>query len=276
MSIYDYTNYRLFLHDLLKEKRAKKSHLTYDELGKQVGFSSRGFVTQILQGKSKIPQKLIEKFALALGLKKKEREYFTLLVKFNQAKSHAQRNKFYQMIIARFRTRIATLDPEKFDFYNKWYISAVRSLLGYYPFNGDYEKLAKQLNPAITPGQARKAIRLLRRLGLIEKKDDGYYHLKDRMITTGGSVQSVAVTNFQQETMELAKEALSRFPRNQRNSSTLTLGLSDEGYRAVEEKLAGLRKDLFEIAKFDKDINRVVQVNLHAFPMTRIQKDKKA
>jgi uncharacterized protein (TIGR02147 family) len=195
-------------------------------------------------------------------------------VKFNQANNHAQRNKYYEKIISGFRARIETLDPEKFDFYKKWYYSAIRSLLGYYPFNGDYEKLAKQLNPAITPGQARKAIQLLKRLGLIEQKEDGYYHLKDRMITTGGTVKSVAVTNFQQETMLLAREALGRFPRNQRNSATLTLGLSEQGYRAVEERLAVLRKDLFEIARFDKGINRVVQVNLHAFPLTRLQEEK--
>jgi uncharacterized protein (TIGR02147 family) len=69
--------------------------------------------------------------------------------------------------------------------------------------------------------------------------------------------------------MDLAKEALENVPKPKRSASTLTLGLSEDGYKALEEKLRILRKEMVEIAKFDKGIDRVIQVNLHAFPMTR-------
>jgi uncharacterized protein (TIGR02147 family) len=71
----------------------------------------------------------------------------------------------------------------------------------------------------------------------------------------------------------LAKEALERFPKQLRDSSTLTLGLSKEGYLAAVEKIAALRKDLLDIARFDRQIDRVIQVNLHAFPLTKIVKE---
>ncbi len=265
--IYEYSDYRLFLREFLKER---SNGITYEELGHRVGFKSKGFVTQIIQGKSNIPKDKIRKFGEALGLKKKELEYFELLVLFGQARNNRTKNELFLKLVSKFRTRIRHIGPEKYEFYSKWYYSAIRSLLGYYRFDGDYRKLAQQLNPPITPGQARKAVELLERLKLIEKKGDGCYHLTDRIISTGDTVGAMALVNFQQATMDLAKEAVEKMPKSLRHSSTLTLGLSAEGYRAVVEKLNILRRELLDIAWYDRNIDRVIQVNFHAFPLTRI------
>ncbi|MBN1577417.1 MAG: TIGR02147 family protein [Chitinispirillaceae bacterium] len=272
--IFEYSNYRLFLHDYLLDARSQGEGLTYEELGRRVGFTSKGFVTQIIQGKSNIPKDKIHKFGQALGLKIKEQDYFDLLVRFDQAKTHKEKNELFKKLVAGFKIRIQHIGPDKYDFYSTWYYSAIRSLLAYYPFTGNYNKLAAQLTPAITPGQAKKAVELLERLSLIVKKEDGFYHLTDRILSTGDTVDSVALVNFQQATMDLAKEALERFPREQRDSSTLTLGLSAEGYRMAVLKIAALRKELLDIARFDSNIDRVIQVNLHAFPVAKISGDK--
>jgi uncharacterized protein (TIGR02147 family) len=272
--IFEYSDYRLFLRDYLLAVKSRGEKLTYEELGRKVGFTSKGFVTQIIQGKCKIPKDKIRKFGMALELKKKERSYFELLVRFDQAKTHRAKNDNFKKLSSRFKTRIRHIGPDKYDFYSTWYYSAIRSLLGYFPFTGDYKKLAEQLTPAITPGQARKAVELLDRLSLIVKKEDGCYHLTGRILSTGDSVDSVALINFQKATMDLAKEALEKFPKERRDSSTLTLGLSKEGYRAAVGKIAALRKELLEIARFDRQIDRVIQVNLHAFPLTKIAKEQ--
>ena len=273
-TIFEYSDYRIFLQDYLSSAKTKGKLLTYEELGKRVGFSSKGFVTQIIQGKTKIPKDKIRTFGEALELRKNEQDYFELLVLFGQAKTHREKNQYFQELVSRFLTRIHHIGPDTYEFYSTWYYSAIRSILAFYPFDGDYKKLAQQLVPAITPGQAKRAIELLERLSLIVKKDDGRYHLTNRIVSTGDSVGSTAVVNFQQQTMDLAKEALERFSKEQRDSSTLTLGLSEEGYRAVVEKIAALRKELLAIARFDRDINRVIQVNLHAFPLSKISKEQ--
>jgi uncharacterized protein (TIGR02147 family) len=276
ISIFDYSDFCLFLKDWLHEKKSHGDPLTYEAFGEAVGFTSKGFLTQILQGKTKVPARMVELIADVLGLKKIEREYFGLLVQFNQAKTAAQRAKFHQMILDQFRFETKPLALEKFEYYQKWYYSAVRSLLGYYPFKGDFAELAKQLDPPLTLAQAKRAIKLLEVLELIQKKEDGFYHLTDRLITSGESFVSHAVIKFQRDAMDLAKEALENFPKSKRSGSTLTLGLSEAGYKAIEEKLKVLRQEMVEIARFDTHIDRVVQINLHAFPLTRLPKTGKS
>lgn len=271
--IYEYSDFRLFLRDYLLAVKSRGTKLTYEELGRKVGFTSKGFVTQIIQGKSRIPEDKIGMFGSALALRKKEQEYFELLVHFNQAKTHRTKNESFKKLTSGFKTRIRHIGSDNYEFYSKWYYSAIRSLLGYYSFTGDYKKLAEQLTPVITAGQAKKAITLLERLSLIVKKEDGYYHVTDRLLSSGATVDSVALVNFQQATMDLAKDALENFPKKQRDASTLTLGLSREGYRKAVEKIATLRRELLDIARFDRQIDRVIQVNLHAFPLTKIPEE---
>jgi uncharacterized protein (TIGR02147 family) len=275
ISIFRYSDYRLFLRDWLQEQKAEGRPVTYEALGEAAGFTSKGFLTQILQGKTNLPERMIGAISKALDLKKKERDYFDLLVRFNQAKRAAQRADLYRRIQDGFKADVQALALDQFEYYQKWYYSAIRSLLGYHPFSGDFADLAKRLEPPITPAQAKRAVRLLEELGLIQRAENGSYLLTDRLITSGEAFVSHAVIEFQRETMDLAKEALEAFPKSERSAATLTLGLSEAGYKAMEEKLKALRKELVEIARFDKGIDRVVQVNLHAFPLTRPPKGKK-
>jgi uncharacterized protein (TIGR02147 family) len=273
ISIFDYSDYRLFLRDRLQARKAGGDPITYETLGTAAGFTSKGFLTQVLQGKTNLPERMLADFSKALGLKKKERDYFVLLVRFNQAKRASQRAEFHGRILEEFKAEVKALALDQFEYYQKWYYSAIRSLLGYHPFNGDFADLARQLEPAVTPAQAKRAVRLLEDLGLIARADDGGYRLTESLIPSGDAFISHAVIRFQRDAMDLAKESLESFPNDWRSGSTLTLGLSEAGYAALVERLKKLRQDLVEIARLDPDIDRVVQVNLHAFPLTRKPKD---
>ena len=271
-TIYAYSDFKVLISDFLEARRLNGHELTYEELGKRVGFSSKGFMTQIIKGKSKIPIKKIRAFGEALGFKKKEQDYFEILVGYNQAKTNKQKNVLFRKLTERFKTKIKHMGPDTYAFYTTWYYSAIRSILSYYPFSGNYKKLASELVPAITPAQAKKAIGLLENLSLIGKCDDGFYRVTDRLITTGDTVDAFAVVNYQKSTMDLAKDSLDRFGKPDRSSSTLTLGLSEAGYQAIKEKLDVVRREIMEIANYDRQIDRVIQINMHAFPLTKKHK----
>lgn len=273
ISIFDYANYRFFLRDFLAEKKKTGDHLTYEALGEAVGFTSKGFLTQILQGKCNLPVTMMEPLVKVLELGKKETEYFSLLIKFNQAKKASLRVEYHLQLKKDFRGKPKSLDLDHFEYYQKWYYSAIRALLAYYPFSSDYAELGKQLEPAISPPQAKRSVNLLLSLEMIYLNDDGFYHVSKKAITSGEDFIPHAVIQFQKQTMDLAKTSLESIPRNQRNASSLTLSLSKKGFEATAQKLKTLRADLTEIARFDQDTDRVIQINLHAFPLTKLAKE---
>ncbi|MDD5676257.1 MAG: TIGR02147 family protein, partial [Chitinivibrionales bacterium] len=163
--IYEYINYRKLMADLYTDKKAQFAHFSYRYIAQKVGFTSAGFFTNILQGKRNISSENIFKFAQLFKLKRSETEYFELLVLFDQAKNHEQKKYYFEKILASKKSKIKITDRQHYEFYSKWYYTAVREVLDVYRFTGDYAELAKKISPSITPAEAKKAVGLLHAMG---------------------------------------------------------------------------------------------------------------
>lgn len=269
VDIFTYLDYRKFLHDLYAEKKAKSKYFSYRYLAQKTGLKSVGFFTWILQGKRNLSPRLVLKFAEAFKLNKQETAYFELLVSYNQARSHEEKKHYFDRIASLKRPTAKVVDTDQYEFYEKWYYSAVREIIGIQPFQDDYAKLAKSLTPAISATEARKAVELLEKLGMIVKDEGGRYVRKESTITTGESWKSLAIAHFQLQTLDLAKQSMDRFPKGERDVSTLTLSCSLETFAAIREKLRGLRQELAEMVKNDSRPECVYQCNFQVFPLCK-------
>ncbi len=276
VDIFQYTDYRKFLSDFYEAEKKRNPHFSHRYVAQKVGFNSSGFFSKILQNKTNISNDVALRFADFLKLKKNESEYFGLLVFFNQARTHADKKRWFEKIVAFSKSKVRIVEMSRYEFFDKWYYVAVREILAFYKFNGDYAQLAKMIDPPLTAAQAKKAILLLEKLNLIKKGEDGYYYQTDTLISTGYyDVRSVAVNNWQIAMLDLAKESIDRFPKPERDISTLTLSFSKELYSAIHEKLAGFRREILELAKNDQNtVDRVYQVNFQIFPLSRYHKGK--
>ena len=85
---------------------------------------------------------------------------------YNQAKSHAEKKRWFEKILAFLKSKVKIVEVSQYEFFEKWYYVAIRELLAFYKFSGDYKALGKSVEPPISPSQAKKAITLLMRLGL--------------------------------------------------------------------------------------------------------------
>ncbi len=274
VDIFQYTDYRKYLSDFYEAEKKRNPHYSHRYIAQKVGFTSSGFFSKILQDKTNISNDLALRFAEFLKLKKNEAEYFGLLVFFNQAKSHADKKRWFEKIVAFSKSKVKIVQVSQYEFFQKWYYVAIRELLAFYKFNGDFQQLGKMIDPAISPAQAKKGIQLLEKLGLIKKEEDGYYKQTDTLISTGYDVRSVAINNFQLATLDLAKESIDRFPKDERDISTLTLSFSKELYGVIHEKLKGFRREMLELVKNDTNaVDRVYQVNFQIFPLSKIHQE---
>jgi uncharacterized protein (TIGR02147 family) len=203
-----------------------------------------------------------------LNLNKKESEYFTLLVQFNRADKKEEMKRCFENIIEFRELRTNALDAKKYEYFSKWYYVAIRELLNFTKFDGNYKALAAKLNPPISESEAKKAIDLLVKLGLVKKYNDGFYELTEQFVTTGESWNSIAVENFQREMLHLAEDSINNIPKINRETSTITVSISWQCFNAMKERLREVRKELLEMAKAEHDPEGVFQVNFQIFPLT--------
>ncbi len=235
----------------------------------KMGMKSPAFYLDLVKSRRNLSFKSIPHCCKALGFNKEESEYFENLVLFNQAKTIEEKNRFYQKMLNNKKVNMNLISKEMYEFYSKWHHTAIREMLFYYPFKNNYRDLAKQLYPSITEDEAKKSIELQERLGFIEKSDFGYKQ-KTPTITTGDEItQAFEVANFQLNTMDLAKHALDNFSAKTRDISTLTLSLSEKGFKNIKSIIQNTRKDILKEAQLDENESKVYQINLQLFPLTK-------
>jgi uncharacterized protein (TIGR02147 family) len=266
-SVTDYLEYRDFLRDFYNEKKSVKSLFSYRFIAKKLSIDP-SHVVKIFQKQRHISHKLIEGCIELTDLKGKEAEYFATLVQFNRAKTDRESKLHYEKLLTLKDVHTFTLEKGQYEFFQKWYYSAILTLLDFYPFRNDYRTLAQKMSPPITESQAKKAITLLRKLKLIKKKPDGTFDLTSTMVTTGERWRSLAITAFQEETMRLALESLHRIPKDQRNISTVTVTLSKKDLDEANEILKECRTALLKLAENQENPERVYQINMQLFPVT--------
>ncbi len=272
-TIYLYDDYRKFLADYYAERKTTEKRFSYRILSMEAGFANKGFIFNVIQGKRNLSGSSVFQLSQALKLPKREAQYFENLIFFNQATNYRERQHFFdRMVLSRTNSHVGSqakrIREDQFELYSKWYNAVIRSVLDLCPFRGDFEWLAKMVRPAITPKQAKKAIQLLEKLGLILKQEDGFYKLSELVLTTGPEVSSLAVQKFHLDMIALAAKAIESMAKTKRNATGLTINLSKESYNAVCQKLLACQEEIMAIVRNDTKADQVFQLCFQLFPVS--------
>lgn len=266
--IKDYIEYRDYLRDFYTEKKNSNSFYSLRYMGRKVSVDPSHLV-KIFQRQRHIGNSLIDVFITHCNLSGSDAEYFANLVRFNKAKSDRDIKMYYEKLLALKGAGARSLEKSQYEFYTKWYYSAILTLLDFYPLTDDYAALAAKVTPPITEAKARKAVALLEQLGLIKRTESGGWQLTHKIISTGKHYRSIAVKTFQEETMRLAMESLHRHPPEKRNISTVTITIAESNFDHLNEMIAQFREHLLQIALDEKKPDKVYQLNMQLFPLTQ-------
>lgn len=270
ISVFQYTDYRKFLTDYYVEQKKAKKHFSHRYFAKRAKVNSSGLYQNITKGRQGLSRNLIIKFSEAMSLSKKEQAYFESLVFFNDAKTVEEKKLYFEKMISCRESKARMLDKYQYEYYSKWYYSAIREMMSFWRIKDQYEEIAKFLNPSIRPDQVKKSLKILEKLGLAQKDDDGFYRQSGSIVTTGAEVQSLNVANYQRSMQKLALEAYDRHPAKTRDMSTLSLSVNEELFQTIKAEIIAFRKKLlnFEQRHISRS-DRVYQINMQCFPLTK-------
>jgi uncharacterized protein (TIGR02147 family) len=267
IDVFNYLEYREFLRDYYQEQKKDKSFFSYRFIGLKAGMHS-SYVIKVLQGTLHIAPKKIESFIKLLNLSEAEANYFEALVHFGRAKTDRQRKLYFDKLFEISTVKAQKLAIHQYEFFQKWYYSAIWSIINCQPFKGDYKALGDLCKPAIPINDAKRAVLLLEKLDLIVKKADGSYVTTETNLTTGQKWHSQAVAGFQREMINLAGESLERAPKNERDLSTVTLCIDEKDFPEIQEHIRLFRTSLIKLVNGHNGSGRVYQLNVQLFPLS--------
>lgn len=268
-SIFEFTDYRLYLKEYYEERKKENSKFSYRSFANRAGVSPSLF-RDILSRRRNLTLAVMEKYAVAMKLKKREAAYFELLVRFNNSEDNSEKNLcFAEMIRARGRSGIRFLGEAHYMFFSQWYYSALRELITLDDFREDHDWIGRKLNPPITGKEVGDAIDFLLEIGVIDRDRKGNLIQTDAVISSEYELASTALRNFHTQMISLAGRSLEEIPRTEREVSSLTLGTSQQTLFRIKERIRIFKEELLSMVVEDTSASDTVcQLNFQLFPLT--------
>ncbi|MDY6332390.1 MAG: TIGR02147 family protein [Fibrobacter sp.] len=273
--ILEYTSYRQYIADYYADKKAK-SAFTWQEFTRAAGFSSPVHLKYASEGKLNLSDAAALRVAQAMHLAGYEQDYFCEMVKFDNAKTDAEKkDAFGKMLSIADSVKAKIIEGDSFRYFESWKNPVLRELAPAMP-GAKPLALARACRPEITAAEVTETLNFLVKAGLLQKDKDGNYKQTERGVTTGPmEVTPIAVREMHRQMGEFALEAIEGVAQDKRHFSGLTLGITRDAYEKIVQETAEFRKKVITIATQESGMDEVYRLNVQLFPMTNKSINKK-
>ena len=273
--LFDYDDFRKFLQDYFEEQKKMRAVFSHRFFAAKAGFSSSSYCLNVIRGRFNLTPKSIEKIAKAMDFEPLQKAYFEALVQYNQAHQVDEReNAWEQIVQIRKQIEFTHLTNREQEYFSKWYYPVIREAVVNSNWNGDFTVLARILDPQITTEEAREAVKnlecwnLVRRVPVEGDENAVRYEETSQMLDASG-VAPIALRQIRREYMQHAIGAVESKPKYERFAAFTTLAMSESSYNYAVEILEEARKKIITRAANDLDVERVYEMMLVAFPMSK-------
>lgn len=270
LDVYRYLDYRRLLGDYYRAKKAEGRGFSYRAFARRAGVSSPNHLKRVMDGQRNLSELSLTQYCRAMGLDGEPADYFAALVRFNQAKTREDRRRAYEEVRS-FRGYQAAqvIDSSYAEYHAHWYVPAIREMALRSDFEADPAWIAPRMRPAITASEARSALDVLYALGMLVTDEDGRARQTDPVVSTGEQTRGLHIARYHAEMLDAAKRAIDEVPAAERYVASLTFCVGPEGAERVRQRVARFRQELIGLLAEERDGDRVLQLGVQLFPLTR-------
>lgn len=266
VDIFNYLNPISYLEDQLKLSKSK--NITIQDWTKAMSLKSPSLIVDILSSKKKIQVKHVEVFNKVLKLTSSEREFFTYLILFHNAKENDEKYTFKKLmtdVIIADESKDEKLDEIKGNQLSSWIDYA---LISFYMADTNHtskEELLSLFKFDVTQNQIDQSLDKLLKLNILEDTGSGFI-VHAHNISTKNDVSILGSREYYKEVADLSKEAI-EIPLDEREFQCFALSIDEENLKELKEEFRFFKKKLIYLAGEDKR-DRLYQFNLQMFPLT--------
>lgn len=267
--IFSFADYRAFLRAYYESAKIHIPKFSYRAFANAAGLSSQSFLRDVMRGDKSIGTSG-GLFAKAMHLSSSEQKFFDLLIDFDHANSHGDRNRIFTQIASTKRFQEARkVDEGMYLYLSNWYFPAIREMVGRKDFENNPQWISTQLSPSVGIREIKKALSILFELGLIIENENAFT-IGDPTLTTGHEAKSLGVINFHHEMLRMAGESIERFSSDHRDLGAMTICVNQTQLLDIKTQIHAFRKSILHFADVNDDGDLVVQFNTQLFPLNKV------
>lgn len=271
--IYMYNDYRQFLKDRYAELKKTQRSFSYRYFSQKAGFASPNFLKLVMEGQRNLSAEGAHKFAHALKLGVKESRFFEILVHYNQSGDGAQKQSYYEQMLAFGDYRKAHhLVEAQYAYLTHWYYPAIVELAHLKNFQEDPQWIASELGERISSREVREALHVVESIGLLQRNTDGKLMPGHTALTTGPEAVSLAAYSYHKQVLDLAKEAVDAQSQETREFGAITMAVSPAQLAKLKDMIRDFRRTVVNyLSTPDAAADAVYQFGVQLFALTTLK-----
>jgi uncharacterized protein (TIGR02147 family) len=270
-NLFDYFDYREFLHDYYLFHKRKNSAYSYRLFARKAKLGSPNYLKLVVDGKRRITDRTIFQFARGLGLSRDEEKYFRELVMYQEV-SDPDSKELHLRSLLKYQEKQRTptaLKADRIKYLLDWHHAVIRELVLSKDFKEDPIWIAKRLGNKITETQAKESLDLLVRLQILQRNAEGRLEQREPLLTSSEEVPSHVIRSLHRTYLRKAINSIFAVPVEKRELSGLVISIPSHRLREIKEELKEFRKKLNRKYGLDRDGDDVFFVGLYLFPVTQ-------
>lgn len=272
LKVTNYTSYRSFLADLYQLRKNANKPYSYKLFATELGFAATNVIRLVIKGQRALSPKSAQTIAENLNLRHVERRYFLTLVAYNNARTHASKERFFQQL-AQYKMQAAEpRSKDQMDYFSHWYhpiiLEALRLEKGVY--NAD--RIAHRLYPHINKEQVNSSIALLERLEMIRKDLGGRYIFKNDQVVFLPEKQNggeAVLMGYHKQMLNLSSACLDLVPDDRRDYNAVTMLVSQAAFDKIKNRIQNLCKEVLLEEAESTSQEVIAQLNIQLFALTK-------
>jgi len=265
LKITSYLTYEEFLEDFYQEAKKLIKPYSWLEFANDLGFSKTNVLRLVANKERILTLKAALKISTAVGLTGSEKRYFEYLVKFQNSKSSKDRDEYFQkMLIEKTKDPYKEIDENQTRYLSEWYFPVLREVFSSEVGTTTPEEIRDRLNFPLRLDTIKSALDELVKMGYLAETETGRLMINEKTIKTPKHVDSMAVTRFHQQMIEMGKESITRVHESERSIQGLTVRLSKSDLSIIDAKLSLLVQEIMGMEKSSG--GDIYQLNVQLFP----------
>lgn len=273
-SILGYTNYRKFLDEFYKARKASRGGFSFRQFSQLAGLSSPNFYKLVIEGQRNLTEQSIEQTIAAMGLSGNSAEYFRCLVQWNQAKSDKEKAEWLERLEACMPVhRRAELQLETMEYLSHWLYPVLREMVLWAEFRDDPYWVQRRLPTHVDLKLISQALLFLKKHDFIVKTDSGGFRVRDDVVISSDEVRSLAIRNYHRHVLDQAASMLEALPVDQREFGAIIINMPEASLPEMKAKLKAFRDELLKWsmneAKKSQGSEAVIQFNFQMYPQAK-------
>ncbi len=250
-SIYDYSEYRSFLRDMLDHKKGINPSYSENAFIFAAGFgkNSRGYFGLLMKNKRNLTAKSIMGFSTAMNLCAEEAIYFENMVMFNQAESEKEKVMFFERMKVGARgkkAKLITVLEHQYRFLNEWHLIVLKEVILLADFREDANWIVAKLGNTLTAEKVTEGLNDLMELGLITRDVNGKLVPCEKVVIFNDNSQNFKSSkNLHKQFAQKAAEAM-ELPYEQRGAQLMTLCVPRARFEELRNEMKNFTKRILE------------------------------